>query len=525
MFVPPIRRGRSKADVRNPKAAPRPPIRNDRPGVAEATLGVSWNFAETPVFPPASRLLVGAADDPLEREADRAADPVTDAPKPIHARPAGRAPATSEVAVPKAVSQVLGEPGRPLDGATRASMESRFRLDFSRIRVHADARAASAAGALDARAFAAGTHVVIDPAEAGGERGRRLLAHELAHTAQQRSFAAAGLVVQRQQRGGLRLALPKAEIKAIGNADVNQIVDAFPAAITNGQTFNISITTADGTQRTFAIEITITPGAPPVTSPSAAKTKKKPMPPGSSAPPTFAIQIFQMLPDPVRTLYHEFLHLRLGIDRELPEDQRSDTFGRYNLQFQMATDEAVLRATGAFDLKKAVMDKIAAVRSWFETFVAGFKTPAPLSAAKDDEFLQHFIEEKFANQEAAAAKISPGGKKPAVTAPITTATIASRYAGTVAEVFRAAANVQGLQGAVAAAENRARESTLLPSLDDLKTQLAGALQKLFDALDAQLAQIAAFKQQPGPTTPPKQLGPQEQVDEALRTQPPLRLPP
>src|SRR5262249_16948956 len=161
---------------------------------------------------------------------------------------------------------------------------------------------------------------VIDPAEYGGDRGRRLIAHELAHTVQQRGFTLGGAVIQRQPRGGLRLALPKAQIKDIGNADVNQITHAFPAAITNEHNFSITIPARDGAARTFRIEITITPGRPPITSTSAAKTKKKPMPPGSTAPPTFAIEIFQVLPDPVRTLFHELLHLRLRIDQELPSD-------------------------------------------------------------------------------------------------------------------------------------------------------------------------------------------------------------
>ena len=484
---------------------------------------MTWRLPEIPAVPALSEVRVGVRDDPLEHEADRLANAMTGSSNPVKTLPAASAPATSKFVVPRAVSQVLNEPGRELDAASRDAMETHFQADFSRVRVHADASGAAAAAALGARAFAAGQHVVIDPAEAGGDGGKRVLAHELAHTVQQRGFAAASPVIQCQQRGGLRVALPKAEIKAIGNADVNQIVDAFPAVIVNGQKFNISISTPDGTRRTFGIEIEITPGRPPITSPAAAQTAKKPMPAGSSGPPTFAVQIFQMLPDPVRTLFHELLHLRLAIDRELPDDQRSDTFGRYNEQFQMATDEALLRATGAFDLKKAVMDKIGSVRRWFETFVAGFKTPAGLSAANDDEFLQHFIEEKFANQEAAAAKISPGRNKPAITQPITTATIAKRYAGTVAQTFREAANGQGLLGVVATAENRAKASASMPSLDDLTSQLEAALLKLFDALDAQLAQIEAFKRQPAPTSAPRQLGPQQQVDEALRTQPPLGL--
>jgi hypothetical protein len=249
------------------------------------------------------------------------------------------------------------------------------------------------------------------------------------------------------------------------------------------------------------------------------------MPAGSTTPPTFAIEIFQALPDPVRTLFHEFLHLRLRIDQELPDTQRSQTFARYDQQFQMATDKALLQATGATGLKKDVMEKVAAVRNWFQTFVAGFQTPAELSATNDESFMQHFIEEKFVSQEAAAAKFSPGKKKPPVAAPLTTGTIARRYAGIVAEAFRQAAAANGLQGAVAAAETRTKASTGLPDLDGLTAQLAATLQKLFDALDAQLAQIAAFRQQPGLPQSPKQLGLREQVDEMQRTEPPLRLPP
>jgi hypothetical protein len=558
MFVPPIPKTRGKTDVRSPKVAqpiawrrhqaleqaltfqPTHGNANDRTMDLEAAPRFAWNFSATPLFPrdrkasslaptlpsvAGPELSVGDVDDPCEREADRTADTVMTGRRRGEALLAWRAPVVSKVAAPRAVTQVLREAGRPLDPAMRAFMEGPFQTDFSHIRIHADASAATATAALDARAFAAGPHIVIDPIEASVDRGRRLIAHELSHTIQQRGFASAGTIIQRQPRGGLQIALPKAEIKAVGNADVNQIVDAFPASIMNGQAFTVTITSPDGTRRTFGIEIKITPGRPHITSTFAAKTQKKPMPAGSTTPPTFAIEIFQALPDPVRTLFHEFLHLRLRIDQELPDTQRSQTFARYDQQFQMATDKALLQATGATGLKKDVMEKVAAVRNWFQTFVAGFQTPAELSATNDESFMQHFIEEKFVSQEAAAAKFSPGKKKPPVAAPLTTGTIARRYAGIVAEAFRQAAAANGLQGAVAAAETRTKASTGLPDLDGLTAQLAATLQKLFDALDAQLAQIAAFKQQPGLPQSPKQLGLREQVDEMQRTEPPLRLPP
>jgi hypothetical protein len=90
----------------------------------------------------------------------------------------GRAPA---------VSEILGEPGRPLDPATRQAMETRFRHDFSGVRVHDDSRAARSAEAVGARAYTVGSHIVFG--SGGGDRGslagQRLLAHELAHVVQQ----------------------------------------------------------------------------------------------------------------------------------------------------------------------------------------------------------------------------------------------------------------------------------------------------------------------------------------------------
>lgn len=63
--------------------------------------------------------------------------------------------------IPPIVHEVLKSPGQPLDPATRAFMEPRFGHDFSRIRIHADAKAAEAARAVNARAFTVGRDVVF----------------------------------------------------------------------------------------------------------------------------------------------------------------------------------------------------------------------------------------------------------------------------------------------------------------------------------------------------------------------------
>src|SRR5713226_7422637 len=44
--------------------------------------------------------------------------------------------------VPPIVHAVLRSSGQPLDASTRAFMDTRFEHDFSRVRVHTDARAA-----------------------------------------------------------------------------------------------------------------------------------------------------------------------------------------------------------------------------------------------------------------------------------------------------------------------------------------------------------------------------------------------
>ncbi len=81
----------------------------------------------------------------------------------------------------------LRSQARPLDPQTRVLMESRFRHDFSRVRVHTDTSAARAAGSIGASAYAVGQDIVFGSRQYAPSTGpgRRLLAHELAHVVQQ----------------------------------------------------------------------------------------------------------------------------------------------------------------------------------------------------------------------------------------------------------------------------------------------------------------------------------------------------
>jgi hypothetical protein len=95
--------------------------------------------------------------------------------------------------VPPIVYDVLRSPGHPLDAESRAFFEPRFGHDFSKVRIHTNALAAESAEAVGATAYTVGRDMVFGTGqyEWRTERGRRLVAHELAHVVQQSAAAPA----------------------------------------------------------------------------------------------------------------------------------------------------------------------------------------------------------------------------------------------------------------------------------------------------------------------------------------------
>jgi hypothetical protein len=89
--------------------------------------------------------------------------------------------------IPSGARDGLQSLSHPLEPATRSFMESRFGHDFSRVRVHSDARAARAAGSIGASAYTVGQDIVFGSRQYAPSAGpgRRLLAHELTHVVQQ----------------------------------------------------------------------------------------------------------------------------------------------------------------------------------------------------------------------------------------------------------------------------------------------------------------------------------------------------
>jgi hypothetical protein len=97
----------------------------------------------------------------------------------------------TRAAAPDVARNAAQIPSAPLPTVEQDYFERRFDADFSRVRVHTGPEAAALAGSMGAKAFAAGDHVVFgeDRFAPGTTPGRTLLAHELAHVAQQQRGA------------------------------------------------------------------------------------------------------------------------------------------------------------------------------------------------------------------------------------------------------------------------------------------------------------------------------------------------
>ncbi len=194
-------------------AGPSPVVRTGR----AASLARSGRVAQ-------ATLRVGPRGDSLEREADRAAATVTaGGAAPVHgaagvaaqrqcdacSESEGNATIRMQAApdgprgradVGATAATALAGSGAPLSPAVRGYFEPRLGTDLSAVRVHTGPGAARAADTLAARAFTVGHDVTFAAGEYAPDRpgGLRLLAHELAHVAQQ--TAAGTPVLQRQPR-------------------------------------------------------------------------------------------------------------------------------------------------------------------------------------------------------------------------------------------------------------------------------------------------------------------------------------
>lgn len=203
----------SLAPQRRP-AAPHPPLpAHPAPGLAlrdRLPLGRAMTAAPGPALgqarlhpagpaqvvrlPLQTRLRVAAPGDAAEQEAEAIGERIAGltelaAPLPRPAAPLiqGRGAAATETPADVAAELRQGASGAPLPGSVRGAMEARFGADFSAVRVHTNARAATLSARLGARAFTLGRDVYFarDEFRPHTAQGRALIAHELTHTIQQ----------------------------------------------------------------------------------------------------------------------------------------------------------------------------------------------------------------------------------------------------------------------------------------------------------------------------------------------------
>lgn len=181
---------------------------------------------------PAPVLTVGAADDPMERQADAMADGVVarlDAVEPHRhtpgcghlrrsAAPAGHGATigleggTLDTEASSAIERARGG-GRALPEDVRRRMEGAFGTSLAHVRVHDGPRAAKLSSAMQASAFTTGSDVFFgagqfDPASREGEH---ILAHELAHVVTEGSAGVRRIVIRRSPRGWLTKGLGAAK--------------------------------------------------------------------------------------------------------------------------------------------------------------------------------------------------------------------------------------------------------------------------------------------------------------------------
>ena len=155
--------------------------------------------------------MISPVDHPSEREADKMADAVMRGDKPgplgsasdlvLHKSPAySRARSSQDTKSHREAPGSAGEAwdvekalrvaergGTPLNRELRGFFETCFGQDFSRVRVHCDNEAAAGARAVGARAYTFGHNIVFGSGQFAPSTadGRHLLAHEMAHVAQQ----------------------------------------------------------------------------------------------------------------------------------------------------------------------------------------------------------------------------------------------------------------------------------------------------------------------------------------------------
>ncbi|MCQ8103705.1 DUF4157 domain-containing protein [Methylomonas sp. SURF-2] len=171
--------------------AAKPPAFAERDSLQRATLRPGQDVGD----PQQSLSLKPAAGDKTPDPALRrkpAATPIASADEALDQKPAGDQPQAAEVSeqidpsTEQRINDLRGQ-GQPLAENAANDMRQELQADLSAVRIHTGAEAADLAAAVNARAFTVGNDIFFADGEYAPDsaEGRKLLAHELTHVAQQ----------------------------------------------------------------------------------------------------------------------------------------------------------------------------------------------------------------------------------------------------------------------------------------------------------------------------------------------------
>ncbi|MGZ8359033.1 MAG: eCIS core domain-containing protein [Allosphingosinicella sp.] len=178
---------KAKPDERKPAAAP--PVRAQRKAKADDRK------------PPEERGVAQRREAPGAQAAAPApaAPDKADAP----AMPVGREGGEAPAAVENRIERMRKGTAPGLEPELKGKVESAVGTDLGDVRVHTDRAAAETASDLGARAFTVGHDMFFGQGEyrPGTTEGQKLIAHEAAHTVQQKGGSAAARKIQMKKKG------------------------------------------------------------------------------------------------------------------------------------------------------------------------------------------------------------------------------------------------------------------------------------------------------------------------------------
>jgi Domain of unknown function (DUF4157) len=443
--------------------------------------------------------------------------------------------------------------GKPLEPGLRSRYEPLLGWSLADIRIHTDSRASASAEALNAEAYTAGRDIVFNAGSysPGSSSGQHLLAHELAHTVQQRGMSRSGSTAVSQPGDGAEheadhaaIALmagrsphlaagstpygiyrapkranrflpdEKAKLRQMGNGELNELIDQI---IADNKFHVVRREAINGVDHIWEVKTQIVElseqeqiqGA----SFGGAITAETlvPSPDGKTMRHQLGYILRGGKASSIESALHELIHLRIMIDKSLPDSERSSFFRGYSELNELSevTDKAKFSPDehfekkinyGALPIVAGTSDKIEIVlkkMSAIRTFIGSMEAKATDKFDADPQLtptaLVEFITQEKYVQQTAAKAASAKGYFP------DNDRVATRYARAVWGKFAGDLSEAG--------QARLKTSQGISTKDDLTDGLRLSMKNLFDAMDKSIAQGKAALANP-PTPPANMPNPQ-----------------